>query len=149
MDINVSNEAFSFLMDLCSGKELCPSDFPQSVLTYLKDLGFIELRITGYADSSADLLGSIPLYQVAVTESGRAYTEKAAAERTSVEQHIRSLEEMNRKFSEGLELYKKELEEAKSDTKKAAIRSWVAIIISIAAIAATIVSAAITSGALR
>lgn len=122
----VSNDSFEVLKQLSNGVSLA-DPLPYDQLDQLEKAGLITYRIVGHKDSHDDILGIMPIYEIHINESGKAYIEWREHEYDSVERQIQALNEMN-------ESLKTRVAIAEKDSKSALICSILAILVSIAAI---------------
>ena len=152
-DLIVSNDSFAVLKLLYDGAAI-EQPYPDPQLRQLKEAGLAIYQVAGFQPVEEGKFSvHNPIYEISITEAGKAYVEWREREIEMSERRIRSLEKMSESLKKDVEsaeaqirslnemssTLKAQADSAEKDARKAAIRSWIAIGISIAAIAAEVI----------
>lgn len=145
----VSNDSFSVLKLLYEGATI-EQPYPDPQLRQLKEAGLVIYQVADFRPvEDGKFTIHNPIYEIRITETGKAYVEWREREFEMSERRLQSLEKMSdslkkevesaeaqiQSLNEVSEALKEQTESAKRDARTATIQSWVAIAISIIAIA--------------
>ena len=134
----ISKDSFSVLEYLYSGKKL-PDPLPNEWDDCLKQLSENKLavyRIVGHRNTSGEtgFPFSMPLYEVSITESGKAYYESVLSNSEFSEKQLAILQGISDRLERRVTVAEEEAQRAKKDARTATIQSWIAIAVSVLAL---------------
>ena len=135
MEFTISNEAKTILSVLYNNGDFSAANYSDESFSLLKSYGLIQHDILCHEASRDGAFRVLtPIYETSITEKGKAYYEELL--------RVEDERAFNREaILKRLQIAEEELEETKKESKSSSIRSWIAIIISLAALALQLFSA--------
>lgn len=134
----ISKDSFEVLRCLYSGSEL-PSPLPDGwddCLRQLEENKLIVHRLTGHENVPGEtgFFSMRPLYDVHITETGKAYFESVLVKSEFSEKQLSILQGISDRLERRVGVAEEEARRAKKDARTASIQSWIAIGISVLAL---------------
>ena len=134
----VSKDSLDVLNYLYSGSKL-PDPIPDEwveCLQQLKEYNLVIYRIAGHKEvpGDADHFLSKPVYEISITETGKAYVESVMANSAFSEKQLEILQGISDRLERRVDVAQLEAERAGKDSRIATIQSWIAIGISVLAL---------------
>lgn len=135
----ISKDSLSVLGHLYSGAKL-PNPLPDEWEDCLKQLSkhnLVIYQIIGHdrIPGETGFFASRPIYEIVITETGKAYYESVQARSEFSEKQLEILQGISDRLEQRVDVAQKDAERAKKDSRTATIQSWIAIVISLISLA--------------
>lgn len=130
--ILISENSLNVLEYLFVGKTL-PDPLPDGwdeCLQQLSENDMIVYKVVGHK-SLPGYPFPYPIYEVSITETGRAYFESVRANSAFSNKQLEILQGISDRFEQRVAIAQKEAERAKKDSHTATVQSWIAIGVSV------------------